>query len=74
MAILETARTLNALISDGTLPRPSRTLRFLWPAEMSSPPVRHRGPDAVRDAELICDEEIARSHLMYHLFQICMIL
>jgi len=34
MAILETARTLNALIRDGILPRPSRTLRFLWPAEI----------------------------------------
>jgi aminopeptidase YwaD len=34
MAILETARTLNALVKDGILPRPSRTLRFLWPAEI----------------------------------------
>ena len=34
MAILETARTLNALIENGVLPRPSRTLRFLWPAEI----------------------------------------
>jgi len=34
MAILETARTLNALIKNGILPRPSRTLRFLWPAEI----------------------------------------
>jgi hypothetical protein len=34
MAILETARTLNALIRNGILPRPSRTLRFLWPAEI----------------------------------------
>ena len=34
MAILETARTLNALIDNGILPRPRRTLRFLWPAEI----------------------------------------
>ena len=34
MAILETARTLNALVRNGILPRPSRTLRFLWPAEI----------------------------------------
>jgi len=34
MAILETARTLNALIKNGILPRPRRTLRFLWPAEI----------------------------------------
>jgi len=34
VAILETARTLNALIEGGVLPRPRRTLQFLWPAEI----------------------------------------
>jgi len=34
VAILETARTLNTLIKAGALPRPRRTLRFLWPAEI----------------------------------------
>lgn len=34
VAILETARTLSALIREGILPRPSRTIRFLWPAEI----------------------------------------
>ena len=34
VAILETARTLNALIDRGILPRPKRTLKFLWPAEI----------------------------------------
>ena len=34
VAILETARTLSALIANGTLPRPRRTLKFLWPAEI----------------------------------------
>jgi len=34
VSILETARTLNALIENGTLSRPSRTIRFLWPAEI----------------------------------------
>ncbi len=34
VAILETARTLNSLIRDGILPRPSRSIRFLWPAEI----------------------------------------
>lgn len=34
VAILEVARTLNALIKEGVLPRPSRTIRFLWPAEI----------------------------------------
>ncbi len=34
VAILEVARTLTALIGDGRLPRPARTIRFLWPAEI----------------------------------------
>lgn len=34
VAILETARTLNSLVRKGILPRPSRTIRFLWPAEI----------------------------------------
>lgn len=33
-AILETARTLQKLIHDEILPRPARTIRFLWPAEI----------------------------------------
>jgi len=32
--ILETARTLSALIARGELPRPRRSLRFLWPPEI----------------------------------------
>ena len=32
-AVIETARTLNALVSRGVLPRPLRTIRFLWSAE-----------------------------------------
>jgi hypothetical protein len=31
---LEVARTLSRLIRAGTLPRPERTMRFLWPAEV----------------------------------------
>lgn len=34
VSILEVARTLNSLVSKGILPRPSRTIRFLWPAEI----------------------------------------
>jgi len=34
VAILETARTLNSLVKEGILPRPARTIRFLWPAEI----------------------------------------
>jgi aminopeptidase YwaD len=34
VSILEVARTLNALVKNGILPRPTRTIRFLWPAEI----------------------------------------
>jgi aminopeptidase YwaD len=34
MAILETARTLQALIDAEVLPRPARSIRWLWPAEI----------------------------------------
>jgi hypothetical protein len=34
VTILETARTLQKLIAAGTLPRPARTLRFIWPPEI----------------------------------------
>ena len=34
VTILEVARTLQQLISAGTLPRPARTLRFIWPPEI----------------------------------------
>jgi aminopeptidase YwaD len=34
VTILEAARTLQKLIGDGTLARPARTLRFIWPPEV----------------------------------------
>lgn len=34
VAILESARTLQTLIDSGRLPRPARSIRFLWPAEI----------------------------------------
>jgi aminopeptidase YwaD len=34
VTILEAARTLQKLIAAGTLPRPARTIRFIWPPEM----------------------------------------
>jgi hypothetical protein len=34
VAILEVARTLNRLISEGRLARPARTIRFIWPPEI----------------------------------------
>jgi aminopeptidase YwaD len=34
VTILEVARTLQKLIAAGTMPRPARTLRFIWPPEI----------------------------------------
>lgn len=34
VGILEVARTLQALIGNGTLARPARTIRFIWPPEI----------------------------------------
>jgi hypothetical protein len=34
VTILEAARTLQKLIADGKLPRPARTIRFIWPPEI----------------------------------------
>ena len=34
VAILEVARTLNKLIAEGKIPRPARTIRFIWPPEI----------------------------------------
>ena len=51
VAILEVARTLNTLIKDGILPRPSRTIRFLWPAEIEGSIMylsRHKDPSRIK--------------------------
>ncbi|WP_262695265.1 M28 family peptidase [Kordiimonas aquimaris] len=34
VAILESARAMKKLIDEGSLPRPKRTIRFIWPAEI----------------------------------------
>ncbi len=34
VAILEVARTFSKLIHDGKIPRPARTIRFIWPPEI----------------------------------------
>jgi hypothetical protein len=34
VAILEVARTFSKLIREGRIPRPSRTIRFIWPPEI----------------------------------------
>jgi hypothetical protein len=51
VSILESARTLNALIKNGALPRPSRSIRFLWPAEIEGSLMyltRHEDPARIK--------------------------
>ncbi|MDD5542364.1 MAG: M28 family peptidase [Acidobacteriia bacterium] len=47
-AILEVARTLNALISSGQLPRPPRTINFLWVPEISGTTAWLRAHEEIR--------------------------
>jgi len=51
VSILETARTLNVLIRAGVLPRPARTIRFLWPAEIEGSIIylsQHPNPSRIK--------------------------
>lgn len=51
VSILETARTLNVLIRNGTILRPSRSIRFLWPAEIEGSLMyltRHEDPSRIK--------------------------
>jgi hypothetical protein len=51
VSILEVARTLSSLIKDGILPRPSRTIRFLWPAEIEGSIMylsEHKDPSRIK--------------------------
>lgn len=51
VSILETARTLNKLVKEGILPRPSRTIRFLWPAEIEGSIIyltQHEDPSRIK--------------------------
>jgi aminopeptidase YwaD len=53
-AILEAARTLQTLIADGRLPRPKRTIRFLWVPEFSGT-IPYVKAEAARTARTLCD-------------------
>ena len=49
VTILEVARTLQKLIDEGKLPRPARTLRFIWPPEIEgTTTLLNARPDLVR--------------------------
>ena len=53
-AILETARTIKSLVADGRLPRPRRTIRFLWAPEISGTGAWVKAnPDVMR--RTLCD-------------------
>lgn len=68
---LEAARALNRLIADGRLPRPERTLRFIWPCEvectialLNARPEFARRTLATIHLDMIGgDTEITKSHL-----------
>jgi hypothetical protein len=53
-AILEAARALQALIAEGRLPRPKRTIRFLWAPEFSGT-IPYVKAEAARMARTLCD-------------------
>jgi Peptidase family M28 len=53
-AILEAARTLQTLIAEGRLPRPKRTIRFLWVPEFSGT-IPYVKAEAARMARTLCD-------------------
>ena len=51
VSILEVARSLNSLVKNGILPRPSRTIRFLWPAEIEGSIIylsQHEDPSRIK--------------------------
>ncbi|MDH4047498.1 MAG: DUF4910 domain-containing protein [Gammaproteobacteria bacterium] len=51
VSILEVARTLNKLIDEGTLLRPARSIRFLWPAEIEGSIIflsQHKEPSLIK--------------------------
>jgi len=50
--ILEVARVLNTLIQEGRLPRPKRTIRFLWGPEISGTGMWVRANKAIMDKTL----------------------
>ena len=53
-AILEAARTLQTLVAQGLLPRPKRTIRFLWVPEFSGT-IPYVKAEAARTARTLCD-------------------
>ncbi len=53
-AILEAARTLQTLIAEGRLPRPKRTIRFLWTPEFSGT-IPYVKAEAARIERTLCD-------------------
>jgi len=53
-AILEAARTLQRLITEGRLPKPKRTIRFLWVPEFSGT-IPYVKAEAERMARTLCD-------------------
>lgn len=53
-AVLEAARTLQALVGEGRLPKPKRTIRFLWAPEFSGT-IPYVKAEAERMKRTLCD-------------------
>lgn len=54
VTILEVARTLSKLISEGKIPRPARTIRFVWPPEVEGTmALLNSKPDMVRRIQAV---------------------
>ena len=71
-AILEMARTLQALIQDGRLPRPKRTIRFLWAPEFSGTiPYVQANKDQVRRTLCNINLDMVGVHLTKSLAFFC---
>ena len=72
--ILEVARTLHRLIASGSLPRPERTIRFLWPSEIEAtiallnarPEFARRTLAAIHLDMIGGDTEVTKSILRVH--------
>lgn len=54
-ALLETARTLQTLVAEGRLPRPKRTIRFLWGPEFGAASLYVAVPGKERLPRTLCN-------------------
>lgn len=71
VGILEVARTLQALIGSGTIPRPARTIRFIWPPEIEgTTTLLNARPDLARSIKAVIHMDMvgggAQTQAVFH--------